>query len=32
MSGDSEQYRLFTRDGNTAARRLYERAIALDPS
>ena len=26
-----EQYRLFTKDGNTAARRLYERAIELDP-
>jgi adenylate cyclase len=27
-----EQYRLFTKDGNTAARGLYERAIELDPS
>ncbi len=26
-----EQYRLFTKDGNAAARALYERAIALDP-
>lgn len=26
-----EQYRLFTKDGNAAARRLYERAIDLDP-
>ncbi len=26
-----EQYRLFSKDGNTAARDLYERAIALDP-
>lgn len=26
-----EQYRLFTKDGNAAARRLYERAIGLDP-
>jgi adenylate cyclase len=26
-----EQYRLFTRDGNAAARELYERAAALDP-
>jgi adenylate cyclase len=26
-----EQYRLFTKDGNTAARKLYERAIELDP-
>jgi adenylate cyclase len=25
-----EQYRLFTKDGNNAARRLYERAIELD--
>jgi len=27
-----EQYRLFTKDGNTAARRLYARAIEIDPS
>jgi adenylate cyclase len=27
-----EQYRLFSRDGNAAARRLYQRAIELDPS
>jgi adenylate cyclase len=27
-----EQYRLYTKDGNAAARRLYERAIELDPS
>jgi adenylate cyclase len=27
-----EQYRLFSREGKAAARRLYERAIALDPS
>jgi adenylate cyclase len=27
-----EQYRLFSKDGNAAARRLYERAIELDPS
>ena len=27
-----EQYRLFSTDGNAAARRLYERAIAIDPS
>ena len=27
-----EQYRLFTKEGDTAARRLYERAIELDPS
>ncbi|MFQ5974579.1 MAG: tetratricopeptide repeat protein, partial [Alphaproteobacteria bacterium] len=27
-----EQYRLFTKDGDTAARRLYERAIELDPT
>jgi len=27
-----EQYRLFSKAGNTAARRLYERAIELDPS
>ena len=26
-----EQYRLFTRDGNAAAKKLFERAIALDP-
>ncbi|MFQ5973236.1 MAG: adenylate/guanylate cyclase domain-containing protein, partial [Alphaproteobacteria bacterium] len=26
-----EQYRLFTKDSNVAARELYERAIALDP-
>jgi adenylate cyclase len=26
-----EQYRLFSKAGNAAARRLYERAIALDP-
>ena len=26
-----EQYRLFTQDGNAAARRHYERAIELDP-
>ncbi|MEM7226224.1 MAG: adenylate/guanylate cyclase domain-containing protein [Pseudomonadota bacterium] len=26
-----EQYRLFTREGNAAARRLFERAVALDP-
>jgi adenylate cyclase len=26
-----EQYRLFSKDGNAAARELYERAIALDP-
>ncbi len=26
-----EQYRLFSKEGNAAARRLYERAIALDP-
>ena len=26
-----EQYRLFSTDSNAAARRLYERAIALDP-
>jgi len=26
-----EQYRLFTNDGNAAARQLFERAIALDP-
>jgi adenylate cyclase len=27
-----EQYRLFSKDGNAAARRLYEKAIQLDPS
>ena len=27
-----EQYRLFSKDGNAAARQLYERAIALDPN
>jgi adenylate cyclase len=27
-----EQYRLFSKDGNAAARRLYERAIELDPN
>jgi adenylate cyclase len=27
-----EQYRLFSKDGNAAARRLYERSIELDPS
>jgi adenylate cyclase len=27
-----EQYRLFSKEGNAAARRLYERAIELDPS
>lgn len=27
-----EQYRLFSKDGHAAARRLYERAIELDPS
>jgi adenylate cyclase len=27
-----EQYRVFSADGNAAARRLYERAIALDPN
>jgi len=27
-----EQYRLFSKDANAAARRLYERAIELDPS
>ena len=27
-----EQYRLFSREGNAAARQLYERAIALDPN
>ena len=27
-----EQYRLFSKDSNAAARELYERAIALDPS
>jgi tetratricopeptide (TPR) repeat protein len=27
-----EQYRLFTKEGDTAARRLYARAIELDPS
>jgi adenylate cyclase len=27
-----EQYRLFTKDGHAAARRLYQRAIELDPS
>jgi adenylate cyclase len=27
-----EHYRLFTKEGDTAARRLYERAIELDPS
>lgn len=26
-----EQYRLFSKDGNAAARTLYEKAIALDP-
>jgi adenylate cyclase len=26
-----EQYRLFSKEGNAAARRLYERAIELDP-
>jgi adenylate cyclase len=26
-----EKYRLFSKEGNAAARRLYERAIALDP-
>jgi adenylate cyclase len=26
-----EQYRLFSKDGNVAARQLYERAIELDP-
>lgn len=26
-----EQYRLYSKDGNAAARTLYERAIALDP-
>jgi adenylate cyclase len=26
-----EQYRLFSKDGNIAARKLYERAIELDP-
>jgi len=26
-----ERYRLFSKDGNAAARRLYERAIELDP-
>jgi adenylate cyclase len=26
-----EQYRLFSKDGNAAARELFERAIALDP-
>lgn len=27
-----EQYRLYSREGNEAARHLYERAIALDPN
>ncbi len=27
-----EQYRLFSKEGNITAKRLYERAIALDPS
>jgi adenylate cyclase len=27
-----EEYRLFSKEGNAAARRLYEQAIALDPS
>jgi adenylate cyclase len=27
-----EQYRLFTKDGNLEARRLYEKAIARDPA
>lgn len=27
-----EQYRLFSKDGNAAARQLYERAITLDPN
>lgn len=27
-----EQYRLYSKDGNVAAQRLYERAIELDPS
>ncbi|BCH27202.1 tetratricopeptide repeat protein [Mesorhizobium sp. L-8-3] len=27
-----EQYRLFSKNGNAAARRLYERAIELDPN
>jgi adenylate cyclase len=26
-----EQYRRFSKDGNAAARRLFERAIELDP-